>query len=106
VYITVDGHAMGDMNSYVYKTSDLGKTWRKISTNDIKSFAHKVKEDLVNKNLLFVGTEFGLFMSINGGLDWVQMNSKVPNTPVRDMVIHPVTNDLVIGYTRQGSNYY
>lgn len=102
VYITVDGHAMGDMNSYVYKTSDLGKTWRKISTNDIKSFAHKVKEDLVNKNLLFVGTEFGLFMSINGGLDWVQMNSKVPNTPVRDMVIHPVTNDLVLGTHGRG----
>ena len=102
VYITVDGHAMGDMNSYVYKTSDLGKTWRKISTNDIKSFAHKVKEDLVNKNLLFVGTEFGLFMSINGGMDWVQMNSKVPNTPVRDMVIHPVTNDLVIGTHGRG----
>lgn len=102
VYITVDGHAMGDMNSYVYKTSDLGKTWRKISTNDIKSFAHKVKEDLVNKNLLFVGTEFGLFMSINGGMDWVQMNSKVPNTPVRDMVIHPVTNDLVLGTHGRG----
>lgn len=102
VYITVDGHAMGDMNSYVYKTSDLGKTWRKISTNDIKSFAHKIKEDLVNKNLLFVGTEFGLFMSINGGMDWVQMNSKVPNTPVRDMVIHPVTNDLVLGTHGRG----
>jgi photosystem II stability/assembly factor-like uncharacterized protein len=102
VYITVDGHAMGDMNSYVYKTSDLGKTWRKISTDDIKSFAHKVKEDLVNKNLLFVGTEFGLFMSINGGMDWVQMNSKVPNTPVRDMVIHPVTNDLVLGTHGRG----
>lgn len=102
VYITVDGHAMGDMNSYVYKTSDLGKTWRKISTDDIKSFAHKVKEDLVNKNLLFVGTEFGLFMSINGGLDWIQMNSKIPNTPVRDIVIHPVTNDLVLGTHGRG----
>lgn len=102
VYITVDGHAMGDMNSYVYKTSDLGKTWRKISTDDIKSFAHKVKEDLVNKNLLFVGTEFGLFMSINGGTDWVQMNSKVPNTPVRDIAIHPVTNDLVLGTHGRG----
>lgn len=102
VYITVDGHAMGDMNSYVYKTSDLGKTWRKISTDDIKSFAHKIKEDLVNKNLLFVGTEFGLFMSINGGMDWIHMNSKIPNTPVRDLVIHPVTNDLVIGTHGRG----
>lgn len=102
VYITVDGHAMGDMNSYVYKTSDLGKTWTKISTSDIKGFAHKVKEDLVNKSLLFVGTEFGLFMSINGGLDWVQMNSKVPNTPVRDIAIHPVTNDLVLATHGRG----
>ncbi|MBX7045665.1 MAG: glycosyl hydrolase [Ignavibacteria bacterium] len=102
VYITVDGHAMGDMNSYVYKTSNLGKTWTKISTSDIKGFAHKVKEDLVNKNLLFTGTEFGAFMSINGGMDWVQLNSKIPNTPVRDIVIHPVTNDLVLGTHGRG----
>lgn len=82
VYITVDGHAMGDMNSYVYKTSDLGKTWRKISTDDIKSFAHKVKEDLVTR-IYCLWVRSSVCSDINGGMDWVQMNSKVPNTPVR-----------------------
>src|SRR5207237_718020 len=71
-YATFDGHQTGDMKTYVYKTTDLGKTWTAIATDAIKGYAHVIREDLVNPNLLFVGTEFGLFLTVDGGQQWAQ----------------------------------
>ncbi|HUM48206.1 MAG TPA: hypothetical protein PLD84_14850 [Chitinophagales bacterium] len=101
-YATFDGHATGDMNSYVYKTTDGGKSWSRLGPDGLKGAAHKVKEDLVNKNLLFVGTETGLFVSIDGGKAWAQMTGNIPNTPVRDIAIHPVKNDLILATHGRG----
>ena len=101
-YVTFDGHRSGDMNTYVFKTTDAGKSWRSITTEDIKGYAHKIKEDLVNKNLLFLGTEFGLFVSIDGGTGWVQFKNNFPNVPVMDMDIQKDENDLVLATHGRG----
>lgn len=101
-FATFDGHMTGDMKSYVYKTTDLGKTWQPVMTAEIKGFAHKVKQDLQNENLLFVGTEFGLFMSFDGGKAWLQYRANVPPVAVRDIQVHPVTHDLILATHGRG----
>ena len=103
VYATFDNHGYGDVKTYVGKSSDMGKTWKMFISNDFTGFSHKIKEDIINKNLLFVGTEMGLFMSIDGGESWVRMKNNIPEYAlVRDLVIHPETNDLVIATHGRG----
>jgi photosystem II stability/assembly factor-like uncharacterized protein len=103
VYVTFDNHTYGDMNTYVAKSADMGKTWTMFRSPVFKGFAHKVKEDLVSKNLVFVGTEMGLYMSVDGGANWVQMKARIPEyCLVRDIVIEPKTNDLVLATHGRG----
>jgi photosystem II stability/assembly factor-like uncharacterized protein len=104
-YATFDLHTFGDMRPYVYKTSDFGQTWTPViaPTGSVKGYAHVVKEDLVNKDLLFVGTELGLWVSLDGGKQWAQYTGGgFPNVAVRDLAIHPRDNDLVIGTHGRG----
>ncbi len=104
-YVTIDVHTSGDMRPYVYKTNDYGKTWTRImgEGTNVRGYAHVVKEDLVNKDLLFVGTEFGLWVSLDGGKQWVQYKgSEFPDVAVRDLAIHPRDNDLVIATHGRG----
>ncbi|MES2645987.1 MAG: glycosyl hydrolase [Bacteroidota bacterium] len=104
VYATFDNHMYGDMNTYVAKSSDLGKTWQLLKGGDaFTGFAHKIKEDLVNKDLLFLGTEMGLYGSLNGGKEWFRMKNNIPwYALVRDIQIQPKTNDLVLGTHGRG----
>ncbi|PWT90740.1 MAG: sialidase, partial [Acidobacteria bacterium] len=100
-----DRHTFGDMNPYVYKTTDFGKTWTRIAGPEqgLRGYAHVVKEDTVNPDLLFVGTEFGLWISNNGGKDWAQFKGgNFPNVAVRDMVVNPRNNDLVLATHGRG----
>src|SRR5262249_50855615 len=62
-YATFDGHMSGDMKSYAYRTTDAGKSWQNLAAGEVKGYAHVLKEDLVNRELLFLGTELGLFVS-------------------------------------------
>ncbi len=101
-YATFDGHAAGDMKTYVYKTTDYGKTWTSLFTPALKGYAHVVREDLVNPKLLFVGTESGLFVSIDGGEHWAQFTGRLPSVAVRDVVIHPRESDLIIATHGRG----
>ena len=101
-YATFDGHATGDMKPYVYKTTDYGQTWTALATPEIKGYAHVVREDLVNPNLLFVGTEFGLFLSLDGGKHWAQFTGKLPNVSVRDIAIQARESDLLIATHGRG----
>lgn len=101
-FATFDGHMSGDMNTYVAKTADFGKTWTSLSTADTKGYAHVVRQDAVNPNLLFLGTETGLFLSIDGGKQWAQFTSGLPMTPVRDLVVHPRDHDLVLATHGRG----
>jgi photosystem II stability/assembly factor-like uncharacterized protein len=101
-YVVFDGHRNGDKKVYVYKTTDLGKTWTSLATDDIETFARTITEDLVNPNLLFLGTEYGLYISIDGGKDWVRFEGKLPKVPIYEMVIQPRENDLVIATHGRG----
>ncbi|MDQ4121043.1 MAG: sialidase [Acidobacteriota bacterium] len=105
-YVTFDNHTFGDMKPYVYKTTDFGKTWGAAlipANSPVRGYAHVVKEDLVNRDLLFVGTELGLWVSLDGGRQWAQYKGgDLPNVAVRDLVIHPRDHDLVIGTHGRG----
>lgn len=97
VYATFEGHRSGDQKPYVFKSLDYGKTWKNLSSDSIKGYCHVIKEDLVNKNLLFLGTEFGLHISINAGNTWVHLPEALPQVSIRDLKIHPREHDLLMG---------
>ncbi len=101
-YATFDGHSAGDMKTHVYRTKDYGQTWTSISTPELTGYAHVVRQDLVNANLLFVGTEFGLFVSLDGGTHWAQFKGSLPNVAVRDIAIHPRESDLIVATHGRG----
>ncbi len=101
-YATFDGHRNDDLTPYVYKTTDFGATWISIASDNIDSHCYKILEDLVNPELLFLGTEFGLYISLDGGAQWAQFKNELPNVSVMDMVIHPREHDLVIGTHGRG----
>jgi len=103
VYVSFDNHMYGDHKTYVAKSTDMGKTWTMFTSTEFTGFAHKIKEDNVNKNLLFIGTEMGLFASVDAGANWFRMKNKIPDfSLVRDIQIHPVTNDLVLATHGRG----
>ncbi|TND05124.1 MAG: hypothetical protein FD123_3744 [Bacteroidetes bacterium] len=104
VFATFDNHAMGDMKTYVYKSADMGKTWTPLMTEDLKGgFAHKIKQDIVKPELLFLGTEFGLWMSFDAGTSWILYKSgDFPPVSVRDITIDKNTGDLVMGTHGRG----
>ena len=98
-YATFDRHRMNDMRPYVYKTTDRGAHWENI-TNNLPEFGYLkvVREDPRNPNLLYLGSEFGLYASFDGGESWVSLHDDVlPPVPVNDILIHPRDNDLIIG---------
>ncbi len=106
-YAAFDRHTFGDFAPYLYKTTDYGQTWTPLVTSadvkGIRGYAHVIKEDLQQKNLLFLGTEFGLYVSIDGGQTWAQFKgSHFPNVPVDDLAIQPRTNDLVLATHGRG----
>ena len=101
-YATFDGHRTGDMKTYVYRTRDLGKTWEALATPELKGFAHVVREDLINPNLLFLGTEFGLFISLDAGKNWAQFKENFPPVPINDVQIHPRDGDAILGTHGRG----
>jgi photosystem II stability/assembly factor-like uncharacterized protein len=106
-YAAFDRHTFGDMAPYVYRTADFGKTWTPLLTaqdsKGVKGYAHVVKDDLVQKDLVFVGTEFGLFVSIDGGKSWAQFKgSRFPAVAVRDLAVHPRDHDLVLATHGRG----
>jgi len=101
-YATFDGHKSNDMNAYVYKTEDFGKTWVSVSGENIPIYCHIIKQDFVNPNLLFLGTEFGLYTSVDDGQTWARFKSNFPKVSVRDMQIHPRENDLILATHGRG----
>lgn len=103
VYATFDNHAYGDHQTYIAVSIDMGKTWKKFESKEFTGFAHKIKEDIVNKNLLFAGTEMGLFASMDAGNEWFRMKNNIPwYTLVRDIKIQEQTNDLVLATHGRG----
>ncbi len=101
-FATFDGHRTGDTKTYVYKTTDLGKSWVSLTTPQIEGFAYCIRQDLVNPELLFLGTEFGLYISVDGGANWAHFENNLPRVAVHDMVIHPRDPSLVLATHGRG----
>ena len=93
------------MKPYVYKTTDYGKTWTALPVQEsgARGYAHVITEDTVNPNLLFLGTEFGLWISVDGGQHWAQYKgSNFPAVAVRDIVVQARESDLVLATHGRG----
>jgi hypothetical protein len=106
-YVTDDRHAYGDMNPYLYRTTDYGRTWQRLigpGTPGVRGYAHVIKEDRLNPNILFLGTEFGLYMSLNGGASWAQFkpNDFPDGVAVRDIALQDREDDLVLATHGRG----
>jgi len=97
-YVTFDNHRFDDNSPYVYVTEDYGETWKNITSNLPKDYSvYVIKEDPINPNLLFVGTEKSVYFSYDRGLSWAKLGSKLPTVAIHDLVIHPRDGDLIAG---------
>ena len=95
VYAVLDNHKEGDFNPYLYKSTDRGQTWTSLSKNLPKrTLLWRIVQDHVNKNLFFLATEFGVYTSLDGGVNWQKLPG-TPNMGFRDLVIQKRENDLV-----------
>ncbi len=102
-YVTFDGHRSDNFKPWVFKTTDFGKTWTSIGSNlPDGQVAYVIREDHKNKNLLFLGTEFGVFISTDGGKKWDRFMDNLPTVAVHDLMIHPLYNDVIIGTHGRG----
>ena len=103
-YAVFDGHTTGNMKPYALKTTDFGKTWKNIISDDLQAnaFVRNIQEDYVNEDLLFLGTEFGLYVTIDGGASWSQFTNNMPPVAVHFIDMQKKTNDIVMGTHGRG----
>jgi len=103
VYVAFNHHKFGDFKPYIFKSTDQGNSWMAIESNlPERGSVYAIEEDHVNKNLLFVGTEFGVFFSPDQGTNWKQLKSGLPTIAVRDIAIQERENDLILGTFGRG----
>ncbi len=103
VYAAFNNHKNGDFKPYILKSTDTGKTWTSLSSNlPERGSVYALAEDHISKDLLFVGTEFGLFTSLDGGKNWKQLKKGLPTIAVRDLAIQKRENDLVLATFGRG----
>lgn len=103
VYALYNNHQNGDFKPYPVKSTDAGKTWTLINGNlPERGSVYAIAEDHLNPNLLFLGTEFGLFFTVDGGTKWIQLRSGLPTIAVRDLAIHKGLSDLVVATFGRG----
>jgi photosystem II stability/assembly factor-like uncharacterized protein len=97
-YAVFDGHRDDRLNTWIFKTSDYGRSWVNITGNIPEGqVMHVIREDLRNPNLLFAGSEFAVWASLDGGKRWTRFMNGMPTVATQDLVIHPRDNDLVAG---------
>ncbi len=103
VYALFNNHQNGDFKPYILKSTDTGKTWTSIAANlPERGSLYAIAEDYIDPNLLFVGTEFGIFFTVDGGQKWIQMKGNLPNIAVRDIAIQKQANDLILATFGRG----
>ncbi|MHB1688900.1 MAG: VPS10 domain-containing protein [Ignavibacteriaceae bacterium] len=103
VYASFDNHQRNDFTPYLLKSDDEGKSWKSIAGNLPKNgYVHTIVEDYKNPNLLFAGTEFGLFFTIDGGKKWVQLKGNLPTIAVMDLAIQKRESDLALATFGRG----
>ena len=96
-YVSLNGYRDDDDRAYVYRTDDLGKRWKDISQGLPSEPVNVIREDPLVENLLYVGTDRGVYVSMNGGESWEALDSGLPNVPVHDLIVHPRDRELVAG---------
>jgi photosystem II stability/assembly factor-like uncharacterized protein len=97
-FVVFDDHRRGNFATYVYETNDFGATWRSLVTPNLRGYAHTIAQDLVDKDLLFLGTEFGLWFTLDGGKAWHSFTHGIPaGVAVMGLAVHPREHDLVVG---------
>ena len=102
-YVSFDGHRSDIFAPFVVRTTDYGKTWENITNNLPQNHpVYVIREDVKNRNLLFVGTEFAVFVSIDGGQSWERLMNGMPTVAIHDLSIHPRDNDLIAGTHGRG----
>jgi len=104
-YLAADLHELDDLDPYIFKTTDFGKTWRKISETFPRSplsFVHIVREDPVRRGLLFAGTENGLYVTLDDGARWLPLQANLPHAPVSWLTVQPRFHDLVVSTYGRG----
>lgn len=102
VYASLNGYRWDNFQPLVYVSDDYGKTWGSISSNLPMEPVNVIKEDLQNENLIYVGTDHGVYASIDGGTSYHAFADGLPNTPVHDLIIHPRDRDLILGTHGRG----
>jgi len=104
-YLAADLHELDDLDPYIFKTTDFGKSWRKISETLPRSplsFVHIVREDPVRRGLLFAGTENGLYVTLDDGGSWLPLQTNLPHAPVSWLTVQPHFHDLVVSTYGRG----
>ncbi len=96
-FVVFDDHRRSNMNTYVFRVSDYGRRWQSLVTDQLSGYAHAVLQDPVDADLLFVGTEFGLYVSTDAGRNWAKFTAGVPTVSVMDLAIQARESDLVLG---------
>eukprot|EP01093_Parvamoeba_rugata_P009876 TRINITY_DN270_c0_g1_i2.p1 TRINITY_DN270_c0_g1~~TRINITY_DN270_c0_g1_i2.p1 ORF type:complete len:1086 (+),score=313.21 TRINITY_DN270_c0_g1_i2:17496-20753(+) len=103
VYVALDNHKYGDYKPYLIKSTNLGKKWTSLADDlPAKHLVWRIVQDHVNKDLMFIGTEFGVFFTVNGGKEWVELDGGMPTISTRDVKIQRRENDLVAGTFGRG----
>jgi photosystem II stability/assembly factor-like uncharacterized protein len=96
LYVALDNHKEGDYSPYLYKSTDKGITWTRISNGlGDKNLVWRIVQDHINKDLLFAGTEFGVYFTVDGGKSWTELQGGMPTISTRDLAIQRRENDLV-----------
>jgi len=96
-YVTFDGHRTDDHKPYVFVTRDNGATWTSIANNLPEGNVNVIREDPKNRNLLYLGTEYAFYISLNGGREWKRFMTGLPSVRIDDILVHPRENDLIVG---------
>ncbi len=103
VYVALDNHKEGDYKPYLIKSTNLGRSWTSLA-DDLpeKHLVWRIVQDHVNKDLMFIGTEFGVFFTVDGGDKWIELEGGMPTISTRDVIIQRDENDLVAGTFGRG----
>jgi photosystem II stability/assembly factor-like uncharacterized protein len=96
-YVTFDGHRTDDMKPYVFVTRDFGETWTSIKGNLPDGNVNVITEDPRNKSLLFLGTEYAVYVSLDDGKEWKRLTTGLPTVRIDDIIVHPREHDLILG---------
>ena len=103
VYVVVDNHRSNDFTNYVFKSTDFGKTFASIVADlPAERVARTIREDHRNPGVLYLGTEIGLFVTVDGGQHWIELKNNMPTLPFNDLAIQARENDLVLASHGRG----